>query len=166
MIFREAKLDDVKSIMSVIEDGKKSLKLMGIDQWQKGSPNEIRIVQDIQNHESFIIEVEGEVVGTAALVRGVDPGYEAIYEGEWKGNHPYVSIHRVAVAEKHKKLGVASQLLKCVEYVAKEWGFCDIRIDTHPGNIVMQKWIEKHQFIYCGKVDLTDGMRLAYQKIV
>ncbi|MCX5773434.1 MAG: GNAT family N-acetyltransferase [Fusobacteria bacterium] len=166
MIFREAKRDDLDNIMKVISSGKKSLKALEIDQWQKGNPNREQILRDIRNHESFLIENQDEIIGTAALVRGIDRVYEEIYEGSWIECNNYCAIHRIAVLDHYKNAGVASKLLENLEKQAGYWKLTDVRIDTHPGNTVMQKWIVKHKFHYCGKVDQADGMRLAYQKLL
>jgi len=166
MKFRTATLEDIDNIMKIIEQAKESLKKLRIDQWQKGRPNRETILQDIVNGESFLLEYEKEIIGTVALVKGIDEAYEKIYEGAWSFKMPYCALHRIAVLEKYKKEGVASKLLEGVEREAVQWGLKDLRIDTHPGNFIMQKWIEKQKFLYCGKVDLTDGMRVAYQKIL
>ena len=51
---------------------------------------------------------------------------------------------------------------------AREDGLKSLRIDTHPGNIPMQRAISKGGFIYCGKIHLAAGpekghLRLAYE---
>lgn len=43
---------------------------------------------------------------------------------------------------------------------------CNIRIDTHRDNTIMQHNILKHGFSYCGIILLADGAeRLAYQRV-
>lgn len=166
MKFRLARAEDLAEIMSIIFQAKESLKSFGIDQWQKGRPNEESILYDISREESFLIEEKGVIIATAALVKGIDVAYENIYEGCWGNNGLYCSIHRIAVLNRYKQEGVASKLLNFLEEKALQFEMPDVRIDTHPGNEIMKKWIVKNGFVYCGKVDLTDGVRLAYQKLL
>ena len=42
-----------------------------------------------------------------------------------------------------------------------------LRIDTHKGNVVMRRMLEKHDFKYCGIIFLQSGEeRVAYEKII
>ena len=55
--------------------------------------------------------------------------------------------------------------------MAADEGFGSVRIDTHPGNIPMQRAIEKAGFVKCGMIKIfdgpeKDGPRIAYEKIL
>ena len=42
-----------------------------------------------------------------------------------------------------------------------------IRIDTHPDNRIMQNWLKKNGFSYCGWIWLVTGdLRYAYEKLL
>jgi hypothetical protein len=45
-------------------------------------------------------------------------------------------------------------------------GKASLRIDTHQGNIVMRRMLEKQGFTYCGVIHLPSGApRVAYERI-
>ena len=86
----------------------------------------------------------GEIIGTFAFIRGNDPTYAHIHEGEWLENtQPYGVIHRLASTE-HSK-GVANACLQwCYEQIP------NLRADTHRDNRILQYILKKHGFQYCG----------------
>ena len=62
-------------------------------------------------------------------------------------------------------------ILQLPELLAKEKGINNIRIDTHPDNLSMQKALAKNGYTFCGKITLCTGSeagdpRFAYQKIL
>lgn len=76
----------------------------------------------------------------------VVPGPEADYaviDGAWLNDEPYFAFHRVCVSEAHKGKGLAASLFSYSEAFAKEKGVRNIRIDTHPDNLSMQKALAK-----------------------
>jgi hypothetical protein len=97
-------------------------------------------------------------VGTFCFIRGEDPTYAKIYNGEWLNDRPYATVHRIASSGKEK--GVAKACF--------EWCFTqcpNIRVDTHRDNHVMQHILQSMGFTFCGIIFVANGTeRLAYQK--
>ena len=55
--------------------------------------------------------------------------------------------------------------------MAKELGFPSVRIDTHPGNLPMQRALAKAGFVPCGEIHLVGGcedgnLRIAFEKVL
>ncbi|MGX7164445.1 GNAT family N-acetyltransferase [Enterococcus massiliensis] len=168
MEIRKAQQADLSSILSIVADGVLSLKKQGLPQWQNGfSPQKEQIETDIQREESYVLINDEAVVGTAALVSGIDPVYAAIQNGSWEGSDNYLSIHRFAIASHTVGKGYGKAFLELLVNQAIALGVKDIRIDTHNGNIGMQRTIEKAGFSYRGivKFPIPDGERKAYQWI-
>ena len=166
-IFRPSTLADIPAIGIIINEAKQYLKEQGSPQWQDGhEPHEGVIREDIQKKASYVLTLEDEVVGTIALIAENDPVYEAI-EGEWQGEGPYVSLHHVAVSQKHRGIGLGKNLLMLAIKQAQALGYEDIRIDTYPANQPMLSLIEKCGFAYCGMVyfPFEHGERKAFQLI-
>ncbi len=159
---RNSTLNDIKIIMELIEYGKQKMRESGnMNQWTNGDPNESIIKNDIENNNSYIIELDNEPIGTFAFVLGPDPTYLKIYEGKWinEDNNYYV-IHRISSKPKGK--GIMKEILKFCFSKTK-----NIRIDTHRDNKIMRHILEKEGFKYCGIIYLEDGAeRFAYQKIL
>lgn len=180
---------DLEGVMAIIEEARRTIAALGIDQWQKGSPNRTHIETDLALGQSFVVTAEvsaadetpahgadpcGDVpVATFALLRGGEPTYGVI-DGAWltpgwdgAGNPTYIAIHRVAVSVARRGTGVSTAMLNYAEYVAREAGRISLRIDTHHGNVVMRRMLEKHGFIPCGTIHLEDGdPRVAYEKLL
>ena len=63
--------------------------------------------------------------------------------------------------------GLSGKIIGFAADFAKEKGRVSLRIDTHRGNAVMRRMLEKNGFKYCGIIHLEDGdERLAFQKII
>ena len=126
-------------------------------QWTDGYPKNELVLEDISYGDSFVCIEDGAIVGSFVLRPGNDPTYEKIYEGAWKNDNPYATIHRIASNGKVK--GVFA---KAIEHALQNYS--TIRIDTHKDNVVMQHLVEKAGFEYCGIIYCWDGgERLAYQ---
>lgn len=71
LVFIEpAKLSDLADIMEIINSSKKFLKDSGSNQWQNGYPDEAVIKQDITNEDAWILKVDGQTAGYAAIIIG------------------------------------------------------------------------------------------------
>ena len=165
-MLRKTLLNDVSAVMNIINDNKSYLKASNIDQWQDGYPNTEVITNDINRGESYVYVVDNEIVGTLMLSFTGDSNYLNI-DGKWSNDHAYATIHRIAVAPKHKGKAYAKKMLSAVEKIVVENNLHTIRIDTHEVNKVMISFISKCNFNYCGIIKLADGdKRNAYDKII
>lgn len=165
MEFRKSELEDVAEIMRMINKAKISLKATGIDQWQKGYPNEDVITEDIMRGESYVAVIDGKFVGTLAITFSAEHHYDTLRDGEWKNKDGYYAvIHRIAVDDDYKGKGIAGYLISQAE-VLGNGRIQSIRIDTHENNLAMQRVIQKQGFEFCGKITLYDGSdRLSFEK--
>ena len=156
---------DLNEIMNIINEAKKFLENNKVDQWQNGYPNKEVILNDINKNESYVIENNGEVVGTTALSFAGEKNYDKIYEGKWISNGPYAVIHRIAVSKIKGLKNIGTEILKKSEELCIANGINNIKIDTHEDNIPMQKLLLKNNYKYCGVIYLEDGSkRIAFEK--
>jgi len=97
-------------------------------------------------------------MGCFTFIEGDDPTYKEIVKGEWLDDDPYAVIHRIAVLASGRGTGSF-----CIEWCL---GRCrNIRIDTHPDNIPMQRLLGKNGFSLCGMIyNLWGDERLAFQR--
>ena len=168
MIFRKTKLEEVSDIMRMIDQAKAYMKAQGIDQWQNGYPNAEAFEQDIEKGYSSVMEDDGKVIGTMAVIFDGEPTYDKIHEGAWKTTEePYAAIHRVAVDADCKGIGIAGAMMEAVEEICRERGVRSIKNDTHRDNKSMQRFQAKAGFEYCGIIYLADGAeRIAFEKLI
>lgn len=165
MQFMKATAQDMPKIMEIINDAKAMLKANGIDQWQKGYPDEAVMMEDISNNDLYFAQVEGETVAILALVFDIDSNYLHIEEGKWLTDLPYSVIHRVAVGKEHLGKGIMGRIFAHSEELTLEKGLQSMRIDTHPENKSMQRALTKAGYAYCGHVFMSNGdLRYAYEK--
>ncbi|MEL1135019.1 GNAT family N-acetyltransferase [Desulfitobacterium sp. THU1] len=167
MEFRRAAFADINSIMKIIEQAQAYFKEAGINQWQNNYPNAEIIAEDIDNNHSYVLVNDGNVVATAAVSFDGEATYDIIYQGQWLSDHDYAVIHRLAVDDVYKGQGVSSLVINSVEQLCRNRGVESIKVDTHEGNIAMQKLLRKNKFQYCGIIYLKDGnKRIAFEKIL
>lgn len=160
MYIRDAKADDLETIMKIYADAREFQKKTGNpNQWIGGYPPRTLVEEDLAGNHCKVCVEDEEIVGVFAFFWEADPTYQVIYDGEWLNDRPYSTIHRIASSGTKK--GVASF---CFQW-AMEHGYQNVRIDTHNDNVVMQHVLDKNGFVYCGEIVTMNGtMRRAYQK--
>jgi len=165
MEFRKAVKTDISDIISIIRQAQAYFKEVGINQWQDNYPNIETISNDIDNQNGYVLLKDDHIVATIAVSFDGEKTYDSIYEGQWISNNEYAVIHRIAVDNNYKGLGLSSQIIKKVEHLCLNKGVYSIKVDTHEENLSMQKLLDKNQFKYCGIIYLEDGSkRIAFEK--
>ena len=164
---RQSTVDDLPRIIDIIGGAKKTLRDRGVDQWQVGYPDEKILEQDIQEDISYVLILDGEVVGVAALQQGYDKNYQDMTSGSWSKDSDvtYSIIHRIAVEPGHQGQHLSAALIQQLLTISHYLGYSDVRIDTHPDNLVMQHVITSNGFVEKGTITMDEdhGIRKAYQ---
>ncbi len=162
---------DTDALCRLFDEARGTIKLLKIDQWQNGYPSADVILNDIESGASYSVTSSGELCATFALIRNGEPTYDNIFDGEWltgdsNSQSPcYFALHRVAVYLKFRGLGISTAIIEYALSEARLEGKKSLRIDTHRGNTVMRRMLEKHGFIHCGTILLTNGdERVAYER--
>lgn len=166
MKLRKSVNEDINNIMQIIDEAKEALKEQGIDQWQNGYPNADVIRNDILNNDSYVFIKNNEIVATSAVSFDGEKTYDKIYDGNWISNDEFAVIHRIAISNKYKGTGIASEIIKMIEAICLDKNVHSIKVDTHEFNMPMQKLLKKNDFKYCGVIYLEDkSKRVAFEKI-
>ena len=166
MIIRKSTIEDLDRLMPIFDEARKTIAMLGIDQWQNGYPSPHVIREDIALNRSYLVELGDEVCATFVLVDDGEPTYDKVYEGEWLKNEEYVAIHRVAISVKNRGTGISTAIMEYARNYARSLDRRSLRIDTHQGNKVMRRMLEKHGFTHQGTIYLESGdKRVAYEKI-
>lgn len=167
MEFRKTTKKDIKSIMKIIDEAKIYFKENNINQWQDGYPNAKVIEEDIKNECSYVLLKDSNIIGTSVIDFNGEETYNEIYEGTWLSDGEYAVIHRIAIDNGYKGLGIASEIIKNAEILCRENRVRNIRVDTHKDNKSMQRLLKKNGFTYCGIIYLEDrSERVAFEKII
>ena len=163
--FRNGTESDLESVMELVTDAQNWFAKQNIDQWQDGYPTQDIIANDILTKENYIIELNGVAIATFVLSFAGEPTYREIYGKGWLNGNRYAVVHRIAVADKYRRKGIAREILYYAEELSAEQGIADIRIDTHRDNQAMRSLLKKMGYTHCGRITLTSGaFREAYQK--
>ena len=169
MTLRKTVEADISTIMNIVGDAQRYLASQNIDQWQDGYPTEKQIRLDIKYEDSFIVLNDAnDIIGTTVFTTKKESTYQNI-EGDWitSKNAEYGVIHRLAVGEKYRGLGLAKFVFNACEQRLKGMNIVSMRIDTHRDNKGMQHLLKKRGYVYCGVIILDNGdERLAYEKII
>lgn len=163
MKYRQATRDDVPRIMEIIGQAQAQMRALGSDQWQDGYPAHGDIEGDIAAQYGMIAHDDTSVIGYAAVVFDGEPAYAQI-DGAWLSADDYVVVHRLAVADEAKQQGVATEVMRHVELLARTRGCGSFRIDTAEDNHYMQRMIARLDFQFCGIIHYASGVRWAYEK--
>ncbi len=167
MEFRKSVETDINDIMNIIKQAQAYFKEQGINQWQDNYPNVETIRNDIISKNSYVLIKDNNIVATVAVSFDKEKTYDSIYDGEWISNNEYAVIHRMAVDNNYKGLGLSSQIIKNIEQLCLNKGINSIKVDTHEENLSMQKLLIKNKFQYCGIIYLEDkSKRIAFEKIL
>jgi len=159
MLIRHSTTNDIPSLLEIAEEARQTMRESGnLKQWTDGYPSVEAFGQDIRQGVSYVVEQEGRVVATFALIPGPDVTYAKIYEGQWLNDETYYVIHRIA-----SRRGVKGILRTVLDFAFQLTE--NIRIDTHRDNAIMQHLLLKYGFQYCGIIYLLSGdERLAYHR--
>ena len=169
MLIRKSCAADLPSLMPIFEEARGTIAALGIDQWQNGYPSEQVVLADIEKGRSYLSEFDGKICGTFAMIDDGEPTYDKIYDGEWLTGESdsYIAIHRVAISVVSRGSGLSGKIIAYAEEFAKGLGRKSLRIDTHRGNVVMRRMLEKNGFVFCGVIYLENGdERVAYERII
>lgn len=169
MKLRPTNAQDLHSIMGIIKEAQSFLASQNIDQWQDGYPGEDLFLKDISQDESFVVKSERkEIMATAMFTTKPESTYSNL-DGSWltPENTKYGVIHRMAVGNKFRNLGIAKFIFKECELNLQQNDIASMRIDTHEDNKGMQGLLKKLGYVYCGIIFLKSGdKRLAFEKVL
>ncbi len=168
---RAVREEELDTAVRVYDDGRRAIAALGIDQWQDGYPPREQTAADIADGILYAaVDPDGEhIAAVAAMVASPDHDYDVI-DGAWLSNGEYVAVHRVAASDVYRGGGAVSLLFEQIEAIARGKGIVSLRVDTHRGNVVMQRFLCKHGFEVCGEITLSHGdgdrVRRAYEKLI
>lgn len=163
---RRAQNSDVDKIVQILQDAITFLKKNGSTQWQSGYPNRETVEEDIEKQVAWVLTVDNEVAGYAAVVIGREPTYADI-EGKWENNvDTYATIHRIAVASQFRGMHLTQLFLSNIISLTYAQGIHNFRIDTGAKNKIVQHIALSHDFVQRGIIQVDDPInpdRLAYE---
>ena len=158
---RKAKVDDLDKLDQVFEYARQ-LMINNNNPTQRSTfhPSKEFLLQDIDSGVLYVVEDEGEICASFALLFGEDEPYKHI-DGKWIDDSPYVTIHSLASNGKIKNI------FKIVLDYVKSFN-PHIRIDTHRNNTIMLHLMDEYGFVRTGLcyVDMPfDKERITFELV-
>lgn len=155
--------EDLGRCMEILCAGRDFQREQGFFQWPDSFPDENVIRSDIRDHYGYVVKVDGKIAAYLYLGFDGDPSYPQI-RGAWNYDEPYGVIHRIAVSDEFRGMGLTGRIFQLVGALCRQRGIFLLRIDTHEDNKRMQHVLAKNGFAYCGLVIQSGSDRLAYEK--
>lgn len=167
MILRRTEEQDLDRVMEIIKQAQDYFKKSNIDQWQDHYPTIQTIREDMANGDSYVLVNDETIMATTVISFEGEETYEHIDHGKWLSLGEFAVIHRLAVDNTYKGLGISSEIIRNAERMCVERGIHSIKVDTHEQNLSMQRLLQKNDFSYCGVIYLQDGSpRVAFEKLI
>jgi len=164
MNLRTASLSDINAIMAVVRRVVPLMRASGNLQWDESYPNPGVFEQDVALNQLWVVEIDGQIAGVAAITTDQDQGYTQV---GWDITELAIVVHRVAVDPAFQGQGVAAALMAKAEEVARSRGISALRVDTNTNNQVTQRLFPKLGYELAGEITLAfrPGLRfLCYEK--
>ena len=169
LTFRKAVPDDLPGMLALVGQARAFIATQNIDQWQDGYPSEDVLAEDIQLGRIYVFDDDGAIASITVLTEEPEPVYDTL-QGEWLSAEPYLTIHRMALDDAHRHGGLAVKIIEHAVAMAREMNLTAVRADTHLGNKVMRRFLEKNGFVERGLVTYPmkagDPLRIAYELLL
>lgn len=163
--FRKATQNDIPEIWKILQESIERRRIDGSTQWQDGYPNLSTVENDVANGYNYVLISDNKIAVTGAIILNDEPTYENI-DGSWLTNEDFLVIHRIGVSGEFAGKGFAQTFLRMAESVALKNKIYSIKIDTNFDNLAMLKILEKLGYTYCGEIQVRDGKRKAFEKVL
>ena len=169
---RKAREEDMESIMLIVRQAKNYMKKHRVDQWQDDYPREEHLRFDMDREELYVITYGVRIAAFFTLSDRPEMSYESLTDGKWsRGEEPYCTLHRCAIAAEFRGSGLSKKMMGFVETIAKEKGISVLRADTHKKNKAMQNLLKDTGFSFRGNITVSvgeghDNRRQAFDKLL
>ncbi len=187
-----APMDEIPVIWEIILQAKAQMYREGKHQWDENYPTVPILENDVRRGWGYVLVPEKDtpvqnvydeatpffndhtgtdngtsrqdIIAYGAVVFDGEPAYKGLWDGQWLSEQPYVVLHRLAVADRWKRQGMAVRYIQAVCGLALSRGIRSFKVDTNYDNFYMQRVFSRLGFTYCGRIRYDAGERMAYEK--
>jgi GNAT superfamily N-acetyltransferase len=166
MLIRLATTSDVDGMMVFLVMFVRLMRDSGNLQWDEHYPNPEVFTRDIELAQLWVVEIDSQLAGVAALTTDQEPEYADV---GWDISETAIVVHRLAVDPGFQGRGVSIALLEHAEAIALQRGIAQIRVDTNTQNRVTQRLLPKLGYRLVGEIGLKFRPSLrffCYEKIL
>ncbi|QTM98103.1 GNAT family N-acetyltransferase [Sediminibacillus dalangtanensis] len=144
-MIRKAEMKDLNRIMEIVNASVEVMNRQGNYQWDHTYPLPSHYQGDIEAGDLYVVEQDGQVIGTACLSEKEHDEYPTI---NWRSPAKAITVKRVAVDPKSRGLGIATSLYQHAEKVAAKRGLNYIKTDTFSKNASARHLFEANGYHY------------------
>lgn len=147
---RHGTVDDLGTIIRLIEEAAEWLRAKGTDQWARPWPNRAgrddRILASLSHGKTWI----GWDGGTPAATITADPDKDPYWPDDLRRD-PAVYVHRLVVRRAYKGAGLGAALLDWAGWTARrDHGAQWIRVSAWTTNVSLHGYYRRQGFLPCG----------------
>lgn len=164
MVVRRGRREDVPAVMALVRRVVPLMRAEGNFQWDDQYPDSAAFERDADQGWLWILEVEGQVAGAAAITTEQEPEYAGV---GWDPDERAVVVHRLLVDPAFRGQGLAAALMLQAEAVARDWDMAVLRVDTNSANAATQRLFPSLGYAFAGEIGLgfRPGLRFnCYEK--
>jgi GNAT superfamily N-acetyltransferase len=158
-VIRKATLEDINSIMQIVQETIFEMKSYNNTQWDENYPLESNFIDDINKGELYVVDEDGDVGGFACINK-VEP--EEYKDLTWKLDTAALVIHRMAVNPKFRRKGIGTKLISFADELALEQNIKLLKTDTYSLNTKMQGLFEKCGYTFVEEINFLKKERPFY----
>ncbi|HBN77895.1 MAG TPA: GNAT family N-acetyltransferase [Planctomycetaceae bacterium] len=159
---RQARTEDVSSLMAIKGKVIAHLLKYGIDQWDEVYPAEADFLQDVYEQTLHVLESAGQIVGGLCLNEVELDGYET---ASWQAES-FLVVHRLLIDPDFQGSGYGRQLMQFAEQQTYSLGKNSIRLDCFTENPAAISFYQKLNYRICGEVTFRKGRFLLMEKVL
>lgn len=158
---RLARLEELDSVYSLIQEAIRRMDEQGIPQWDDIYPSKAILNADIENRQMHLIEVEGRVAGLTVINEDQSPEYADV---DWKYDGRALVVHRLTIHPDYQRRKLASYLMDFAEEMAAAENYDCIRLDAFTLNPAAFAMYENRGYRRAGIVRFRKGDFYVYEK--
>ena len=112
---RPAMMDEIPVIWEIILQAKAQMYREGKHQWDENYPTVLILENDVRKGWGYVLvpsDDDSDIIAYGAVVFDGEPAYSGLQDGQWLSGQPYVVLHRLAVADRWKRQGMAVRYMQ------------------------------------------------------
>jgi ribosomal protein S18 acetylase RimI-like enzyme len=161
MVIRPAKSEELPLLLTIVRQAVRSMEDQGIRQWDEIYPNEKILTGDLREKSVHVVEISEGVCGFIVLNEIQSPEYQNV---QWRYSGRVLVVHRLTIAPRFQRRGMASLLVKFAEKNAFEEGYEAIRLDAFTKNPAACRLYAKNGYRPAGIIQLRKGEFYCFEK--
>lgn len=164
MEYRLGKIEDVSSIVCLIQAAIKKMDESGIHQWDELYPTAEDFSEDIKKGNLYVA-VDNDKIAALYVISGESD--EEYNYADWKyPNDTAYILHRFCISPEYQNKGLGKQILLKIENQIKKMGYKSVRLDVFTENPYAQKLYRHNGYEVRGFADWRKGRFDLMEKIL